>query len=529
MDMLRHFFNYFTLSLIIFSAGVSAESHDKTPKELCAMMGEKTKSGKVLKTINDISELNKTNLSCIIAPKNAKEVSEIIYVVNRWNQTNKKVHISVAGARHSQGGHIASKLGIVLDLKKHLNKVQKPKVKNGLWTVKADAGALWGDVHKVISQFEGYSLANKVQQSSTPFTVGGTLSVNAHGRNFSYGSVINSVERFTIVLSDGTITSASRTENTSLFKLAIGGYGLFGVIVDATLELHENDYLKPKSIHFNSPEEYITLLTETLKKTPRHIVERDESGSLVAENLSPIAYLFATLSLDREGFMTKGTAYTYRQTSSVDKTGYVNPDPKPSLFNLRALVTEIGFGLKRKGLFVSTAQKAQSQFLMTQDTRLKVLTPPIEPILAASSKNKPDLLQEYFVPIRKMPEFLTHVKDIFSNNGVILSNASLRFIPKSQGSSLLTYESTTEDQLALVLYFSLKLNKKNIAKAKIWTQDLVDKSIALKGRYYLPYQEWPSKGQFRKAYPNHNRFKERKIESDANEVFSNKFYQFYLN
>lgn len=227
--------------------------------------------------------------------------------------------------------------------------------------------------------------------------------------------------------------------------------------------------------------------------------------------------------------MTKGTAYTYRQTSSVDKTGFVNPDPKPSLFNLRALVTKIGFGLKRKGLFVSAAQKAQSQFLMTQDTRLKVLTPPIEPILAASGKNNPDLLQEYFVPIRKMPEFLTHVKDIFSNNGVILSNASLRFIPKSKGSSLLTYESTTEDQLALVLYFSLKLNKKSIAKAKIWTQDLVDKSIALKGRHYLPYQEWPSKGQFRKAYPNHNRFKERKIDADPNEVFSNKFYQFYLN
>ena len=529
MKILRYFLNYFTLTVIAFSGCASAEPNYKTPQEICDSMGEKAKNGKALQSINDISGLNETILSCIIAPKSSKEISKIIHIVNEWNKTNKRIHISVAGARHSQGGHIASSLGIVLDLKKYLNKVEKPKTKNGLWTVKTDSGALWSDVHRAISQFEGHSLANKVQQSSTPFTIGGTLSVNAHGRSFSYGSIINSVERFTIVLPDGTITNASRTENTSIFKQAIGGYGLFGIIVDVTLELHENDYLKPISVKFNSPEEYIALLTETLKNTPRHTLKRDKSGSLVAENLSPIAFLFATLSLDSGGFMTKGTAYSYQQTSSVDKTGAVNPDPQPSLLNLRALVTKIGFSLKRKGFLVTTAQKAQYKFLMTQNTRLKVLTPPIQPILAAASKNKPDLLQEYFIPINRTPEFLSHVKKVFSNNNVILSNVSLRFIPKSRDSSVLTYESATEDQLAIVLYFSLKLNKNNIAEAKIWTQELVEKSIALKGRYYLPYQEWPRKEQFMKAYPSFKTFKERKIAADPNEVFSNKFYQYYLN
>lgn len=528
MDILRYFSYLFTLTLLTFSVGLSAAPNYKTPQEICSTQGEKAKNGQSLQSINDVSLLNETNVSCIVAPKSSKEISNIVRWINEWNRTNKKIHISVAGARHSQGGHIASRLGIVLDMK-HLNSVDNPRIKNGLWTVKAEAGALWSDIHSAISQFKGYSLANKVQQSSTPFTVGGTLSVNAHGRSFSYGSVINSVEKFTIVLPDGTITSASRVENTSLFKQAIGGYGLFGVIVDATLELHENHYLKPDGNPFDSPEEYIALLTETLKNTPRHVIKRDESGSLESETLSPIAFLFATLSLDSEGFMTKGTAYTYRQLSDIDKTGFVNPDPKPNLFNLRALVTKIGFWFKRKGLLVTTAQKAQYKYLKTQNTRLKVLTPPIEPILAASSNNKPDLLQEYFIPVRQMPEFLNHVKEVFSNNGVILSNASLRFIPKSRNSSLLTYDSATEDQLAIVLYFSLKLNKKDIAEAKIWTQDLVDKSIVLKGRYYLPYQEWPSKEQFKQAYPNYNTFQEYKMAGDPNEVFSNKFYQYYLN
>lgn len=526
-NMLRYFFYIFTLTLLTHSVGLLAEPSYKTPEEICTALGQQTKNGQVIQSINDVSLLNATDLSCIIAPKNIKDAANIVRWVNEWNKSHEKIHISVAGARHSQGGHIASIQGIVLDMK-HLSLVDNPKIKNGLWTVKAEAGALWSDVHQVINVFKGYSLANKVQQSSTPFTIGGTLSVNAHGRSFSYGSVINSVERITIILPDGTLTTASRTENASLFKQAIGGYGLFGVIIDATLELHENHYLKPHSITFDSPEEYIELLTETLRDTPRHSIKRNKSGALIAEQLSSVAFLFATLSLNSEGFMTKGTAYTYRQLSDVDKTGFVNPDPKPNLFNIRALVTKIGFWLKRKGLFVATAQKAQYKFLMTQNTRLKVLTPPIKPILEAANTDKPDLLQEYFIPVKQMPEFLKHVKKVFSNNGVILSNASLRFIPKTENSSLITYESANKDQLAIVLYFSLELNKKNISKAKIWTQELVDKSISLKGRYYLPYQEWPSKEQFKKAYPSYNTFKEYKMSIDPNEVFSNRFYQYYI-
>jgi FAD/FMN-containing dehydrogenases len=515
------------LSLLAFSTGLCSAPTPKTPAEICSTYGEKNK-GELLQSINDVSFLNKTELSCIISPKSANEISEIIETINKWNELNPKIHISVAGARHSQGGHIASKLGITLDMKS-LSFVDSPNLKNGLWTVKVGAGALWSDVHNAIKMFDGHSLANKVQQSSTPFTVGGTLSVNAHGRSFSYGSVIHSVEKITVVLPDGSITTASRNENPFLFNRVIGGYGLFGVIVDATLELHENHYLKSEATYFNSPEEYIVILDKILKDTPRHIIERDESGSIESLTQSPIAFLFATLALDRDGFMTKGTAYTYRQLVDVDRTGTVNPDPKPTLFNPRALLTKIGFWLKRKGLLASTAQKLQYKFLNTQDTHLKVLTPPIKPILAAASKKNPDLLQEYFIPVRHMPEFLGHVKEAFLNNDIKLSNASLRFIPKSTTSSTLTYESATEDQLAIVLYFSLRLNKENIDKAKIWTRDLVQKSIALDGRYYLPYQQWPSKAQFEQAYPSYKVFKEDKVSLDPNDVFSNRFYEYYLN
>jgi FAD/FMN-containing dehydrogenase len=45
------------------------------------------------------------------------------------------------------------------------------------------------------------------------------------------------VERFILVDGDGQVHTVSRQENRNLFRLAIGGYGLFGAITRVTLRL----------------------------------------------------------------------------------------------------------------------------------------------------------------------------------------------------------------------------------------------------------------------------------------------------
>ena len=75
-------------------------------------------------------------------------------------------------------------------------------------------------------------------QSYATFTVGGLLSVKAHGRYMGYGPLINTVEFIQIVLVDGSIHEATATNtNQHLFFGAIGGYGGIGVITEATLRL----------------------------------------------------------------------------------------------------------------------------------------------------------------------------------------------------------------------------------------------------------------------------------------------------
>src|ERR1044072_5135732 len=69
------------------------------------------------------------------------------------------------------------------------------------------------------------------------FTLGGSLSSNVHGRGLTMKPLISNIESFTLIAADGKSVRCSRKENSELFRLAIGGYGLFGLIDTVTLRL----------------------------------------------------------------------------------------------------------------------------------------------------------------------------------------------------------------------------------------------------------------------------------------------------
>ena len=105
------------------------------------------------------------------------------------------------------------------------------------------SGATW---HQIQEQLHP-RLAVKAMQSDNNFTVGGSISANAHGRDLQFSTVIQSVLSFRIMLADGSVVHTSRSENTELFRLAIGGYGMFGIILEVDLELVENSVYEQSS------------------------------------------------------------------------------------------------------------------------------------------------------------------------------------------------------------------------------------------------------------------------------------------
>ena len=83
-------------------------------------------------------------------------------------------------------------------------------------------------------------------QSNHDFGVAATFSVNAHGWPVPYGPFGSTVR---VAPPDArlraSVVTCSPTENAELFALAMGGYGLFGVIVDLEVAMVENVLLRP--------------------------------------------------------------------------------------------------------------------------------------------------------------------------------------------------------------------------------------------------------------------------------------------
>jgi FAD/FMN-containing dehydrogenase len=104
-------------------------------------------------------------------------------------------------------------------------------------TITVQAGARWRQIQERIDPAD---LSVAIMQTYANFTVGGSLSVNAHGRYVGQGPLIRSVRSLKVVLADGSEITAAPTQNAEVFCGVIGGYGGLGVITEATLQLVDN-------------------------------------------------------------------------------------------------------------------------------------------------------------------------------------------------------------------------------------------------------------------------------------------------
>jgi len=69
-------------------------------------------------------------------------------------------------------------------------------------------------------------------------TVGGAIASDIHGKNHHLdGSFGSNVERLSLLLADGTVSELSPSDGAELFWATVGGMGLTGIILDATIRL----------------------------------------------------------------------------------------------------------------------------------------------------------------------------------------------------------------------------------------------------------------------------------------------------
>src|SRR5215471_10245608 len=186
--------------------------------------------------VNDVhSQLNTTFVEEILNPTSVDELHEIIKGARTQGRP-----IAVAGGRHSMGGQQFAEGALLVDTR-GLNRVLDFDRDRGLLNV--EAGIQWpeliGYLHqKQEGQERQWAIVQK-QTGADKFTLGGSLASNVHGRALTQKPIVANVESFTILDHEGELRECDRLRNPELFRLAIGGYGMFGIITSVKLRLRD--------------------------------------------------------------------------------------------------------------------------------------------------------------------------------------------------------------------------------------------------------------------------------------------------
>lgn len=408
----------------------------------------------------------------------------------------EKLPVSIAGARHSMGGHTIAPGGVAVQMLgfRHMDFDEKSE------TLTVGAGALWSDVIPYIDA-RGRSVG--VMQSNDSFTVGGSLSVNCHGWQVGKGPCVSTVDSFRLMTADGEVRTCSRTENSELFSLAAGGYGLFGVILDVRLRVVPNVRYRVERDIF--PAE-------------RYEAEFGRQAEAVGAEMA-----FGRLCVvpGEKTFLREAILTSFHPDPGNGEIPELKPVADGGLTRAvyRASIgSDYGKALrwdaeKNIGTALYGRYFSRNQVLHTSVDRLR-----------EKSADRVDILHESFVPRGRVNEFLEKLREIIPRHEVDLLNITVRSVRRDED-TVLRYAGT--DVFAFVFLFSQPLTPEADSRLQAATGEIVEASLALGGSYYLPYRLHATPDQFRRAYPESPRFFTAKNKHDPAGLFQNGFSKRY--
>lgn len=403
--------------------------------------------------------------------------------------------IAVGGGRYSMGGQVGISGGLHVDMRK-MNKLLSLDTRARV--ARVEAGMRWRDLQDVL---DPVGLSVKSMQSYSNFTVGGAVSVNAHGRYIDTGPVGSTVRALKIVMADGAVMEASLILNPELFRAAIGGYGAVGIITEFELDLAENVRIERvvKSVKLND--------------YPGHFAALKRAGDYVFHNadLSP-PYFDAPVSIgwrktgrpltETKRLVPHGASYELNQNVIFLMTEVPMAD---------LLIKPVAHPLRHAGAKVKWRNHEAS---------LDVAE--LEP---HSRKHSTYVLQEYFIPVGHFASFAKEMATTIRRFNAKVLNVSVRHAMPDPV-PLLPWAK--EEVFSFVVYYKQGTSAKARDHTARWTRAMIDAALDHEGRYYLPYQLHATSQQFERAYPEAKAFRAVKRKADPSGKFTNALWAKYL-
>ncbi len=453
--------------------------------------------------VNDIhSQLNPTKVDRIARPGSRDELQQIVRRARAGSSA-----VSICGGRHAMGGQQFGSGAVLIDMT-GMQRVLGFDATKGL--VEVEGGIEWpGLVDHLLRVQRGQARSWGIIQKQTGadrLSIGGALAANVHGRGLKLKPFINDVESFTLVDGAGDVRVCSRSENAELFRLAIGGYGLFGVIASVNLRL------------------------EPRRKVQR-IVEIIDAHDLAAAFDKRIAegfvfgdFQYATDEAS-DDFMRRGVFSCYRpvddgtplpegqkelSTEDWDKLFYLSHADKKRAFDAYS-----SYYLTTSGQVYWSDTHQLSVYLdnyhVSLDQRL-------------GGEKGTEMITEIYVPRDALGRFLEDVRQEFRRPDAGVIYGTIRLIERDEESFLAW---ARQPWACIIFNLHVVHNPKGIERAGESFRQLIDLGMRYGGSYYLTYHRWAMRQQVEACYPQFREFLRLKRNYDPGERFQSDWYRHY--
>jgi len=463
----------------------------------------------VEQVVNDVhSRLNSTSVSEIVRPTQVDEVREIVLRAGRGNPRDEG-GLAVCGGRHAMGGQQFAARRILLDMSA-MNRAIAIDENRALLTI--EAGAMWPDVIRATRDLARGSKPLAIRQKQTgadTLTIGGAVACNAHGRGLMMGPIVDDIESLTLVDATGEVLECSRESNGELFRLVVGGYGLFGVIVSVTLRL--------------CPRQKMTRLVEIIdiEDLCDAVTRRIADGCVYGD------FQYAIDPSD-ESFLRRGVMSCYGPAPAdavvADDATHLTKDDWLELLELAHR--------DKKGAFAKYAQyylSTHGRVYWSDTMQLSTYIPEYSEFLASRglvSDGSADslVIGEQFVPPARLVEFIDRARSVLRDTGAEVIYGTIRAIRRDET----TFLPWARDDFACVI-FNLRTphTRAGIERTHDAFRKLTDASLDLGGGFFLTYHRAASASQVARAYPRFAEFLAMKERYDPRGVFQSDWYRHY--
>ena len=440
--------------------------------------------------VNDVhSKLNATPVDAVVA---VDSIASIRRALEHARRARKPV--SICGGRHAMGGQQFCSGGLLLDTRR-LSRVLDLDVERDL--VEVEAGIQWP---ALLRDLEACPLTFAQKQTGADeLSIGGAVSANVHGRGLTMRPFVADVESLVVVRADGRPVRCSRSEQPELFRLVVGGYGLFGVVYSVTLRL-------------------------VPRRTLQRVVELGTVDDLAAAFDARIAagFLYGDFqfAIDPRSpdFLRRGVFSCYHSVPHrPEPTGQraLSADDWSRLLHLAHTDKSRAFELYARHYLATSGQIYRSD-----RHQLAFYAGDYHAVVGPGS----EMISELYVPRERLADFMRAAARGLRRLGANVVYGTVRLIERD-GETFLAW--AREPWACVVLNLHVEHTRSGVERAAAAFRRLIDLALEREGSFYLTYHRWATPEQVEACYPQFAEFLRLKLRRDPDELFQSDWYWHY--